>query len=157
MEIRVAPPSPPLTGQSRGRGEPGIRAVLLDTPRRGRQSLGRHLGPRGLSILFFSCLPSPTREMKLLGWATEAAETRLLRGSGVPCLGSGGVAAPPTLALMMGPGVPSNRPCWNVSVSAEPTPCPHPTSECPFLFPEEKRLLRGPGLRPKGGEGAKGS
>lgn len=46
---------PPLAGQSRGRGEPW-RAVLLDTPRRGRQSLGRHPGPQR-SFSFVSLLP----------------------------------------------------------------------------------------------------
>lgn len=98
-------------------------------------------GP-GASAFFFSCLPSPTWEMKLLGWATEAVETRLLRGSGVPCLGSGGVAAPPTLAPMMEPGVPSNRPRQNVSISAEPTPCPHPTSEFVHFYFLKRRDCR---------------
>lgn len=83
MEVRVAP-APRWAEQSRGRGEPG-RAVLLDTPRRGRQP--RTDATLGLSVLFLSSSPSPTREMKLLGWATEAAETQLLRRSGVPCLG----------------------------------------------------------------------
>lgn len=37
--------------------------------------------PRPQRSHFLSCLPSPTWEMKLSGWAMEAAETRLFQGS----------------------------------------------------------------------------
>lgn len=72
---------PPLAGQEQREGRAlrpqgfglGSFHFLPDTLRRGRWS------PRPQRSLF-SCLPSPTREMKLLGWATEAAETRPLQG-----------------------------------------------------------------------------
>lgn len=109
---------PPLAGQEQREGRAlrpqgfglGSFHVLPDTLRRGRWS------PRPQRSLF-SCLPSPTREMKLLGWATEAAETRPLQGPPGACPGSGGVATPPTPGTM-GPGT-LTHPRRNVSISAE--------------------------------------
>lgn len=67
----------------------------------------------------------------------------------MPCLGSGGVAAPPTLALM-GPGKPSTHPRQNVSISAEPTPCPYPTSEfVHFYFLKRRDWQEGLGPSPR--------
>lgn len=98
--------SPPLDGQEQREGSLEMAGwppcFLLDTPKRGRRS-------PSLSVLFSSGLPSPNRETKLLGWATEAAETAITRAS-VPCLGSGGAAPLPPLALM-GPGTSSAHPC----------------------------------------------
>lgn len=118
-----------LVGQSRGRGEPReTGSAAGHSEERQTEPRMPPWAPRLQCSLFLSCLPSPTRERKLLGWATAAAETRLLQGFRGALLGSGGVAAPPTLAAM-GPGMPSTRPRRNVSISAEPTPCPDPTSE----------------------------
>lgn len=67
----------------------------------------------------------------------------------MPCLGSGGVAAPPTLAPM-GPGLPSTHPRQNVSISVEPTPCPYPTSEfVHFYFLKRRDWQEGPGPSPR--------
>lgn len=80
MEVRVAP-APRWAEQREGRALEGSAAGHSQE----RQTKPRT--PSWASAFFFFCLPSSTREMKLLGWATEAAETQLLRRSGVPCLG----------------------------------------------------------------------
>lgn len=154
MEVRVAlPPAGQRGAEGGGPRRQCCWTLGVEADRASAATLGHEA-----SVFFFSCLPSPSRETKLLGWATEAAETQLLRGSGVPCLGSGGVATPPTLAPMMGPGVPSACPRQNVSISAEPTPCPHPTSEFVHFYFLKRRDCReglGPSLRVE--RGAKGS
>ena len=137
-------------GRRRGRGEPqetggaaGYSQERQTEPRMPPWAL------RPQRSHFLCCLPSPTWEMKLLGWATEAAETRLFQGSRVPCLGSGGVVAPPTRAPME-PGMPSTHPRQNVSISAEPTPCPYPTSDfVRFYFLKRKDWLAGRGPSPR--------
>lgn len=42
----------------------------------------------------------------------------------------------------MGPGMPLNHPCRNVSISAEPTPCPYPTSEFVHVYFLKRRDWR---------------
>lgn len=95
MEIRVGPPPPtpdPRWAKQREGRTRDLGSAAGHSQERQTEPWTPPWAPRPQHPLFFSCLPSPTREMKLLGWATEAAETRLLRGgSGVPCLGSGGV------------------------------------------------------------------
>lgn len=72
----------PLAGQAQREGRaPGAWRGCPTLPGEADGSLGCHPGPRGLSVLFLSCLPSPTWEMKLSGWAMEAAETQLFQGS----------------------------------------------------------------------------
>lgn len=115
MEIRVAPP---LTGQSVAEGgeRPGRQCCWTLRGEADRAS-GATLRPQGLSVLFLlSPFSHPGNETVGLGHG-GSRDSAVVGGSGVPCLGSNGVATPTTLAPMTGPGLPSAHPHRNVSIS----------------------------------------